>query len=146
MRMGPYRWEMTEYEAQIVAQMFLNFLNYRIGRPAVNAFEVSILKQRHWCIWHAPHVIALADGILKSNRFCSHQNNPFLELVDQAVRTEVRAGSIRNLITARIVSAMKSTSTRSCVNWNGGSDCVGASAFSAGTFWNSWTINTKTLR
>src|SRR5258705_1434150 len=146
MRMGPYRWEMTEDEAQIVAQLSLNFFNYGIGRPAVNAFEVSILKQCHWSIWHAPYLIALVNEILKSNRFCSHQNNPFLELADQAVRTDVRAGSIRNLITARMVSTMNSTSTTSCVNWNGGSDCVGASAFSAGTFWNSWTTNTKTLR
>lgn len=29
---------------------------------------------------------------------------------------------------------------------NGGSLCVGASGCRAGTFWNDWTISTKTLR
>ena len=28
----------------------------------------------------------------------------------------------------------------------GGLDCVGASALRAGTFWNDWTIKTKTFR
>ena len=38
------------------------------------------------------------------------------------------------------------TMTMSCVTRNGGSDCVGASAFRDGTFWKSCAIKTKTLR
>ena len=40
----------------------------------------------------------------------------------------------------------KTSMTTTCVPRNGGSDCVGAGALSAGTFMKSWAIKTKTLR
>jgi hypothetical protein len=55
-------------------------------------------------------------------------------------------GSGRNLITARIPRATNSTSVVSCAIWKGGSDCVGATVFSAGTRRNACTIPTKTLK
>ena len=54
--------------------------------------------------------------------------------------------SLRNLITAKMVSTTKSAIATSCATRNDGSDCVGANALSAGTFWKSCTIKTKTFR
>ena len=51
---------------------------------------------------------------------------------DRHPAVAVAAG--RNFIAARIVIAMKSTSSTHCAIWNGGSDPAGASAWSAGTF------------
>jgi hypothetical protein len=51
-----------------------------------------------------------------------------------------------NRTTAKMVSRTNSTSAMSCVVRNGCSDCVGARAFSAGTFMNNCTIKTNTLR
>lgn len=56
------------------------------------------------------------------------------------------AACLRNLITATMASTTKSAITTSCVSKNGGSDCVGAIDFKAGTFWKACTIPTKTLR
>src|SRR5205085_1049452 len=66
--------------------------------------------------------------------------------VNQTARAVVRTGSTRNLNAATTPSATKSASTTSCVNRNGGSDCVGARAFRKVTFWKAWTTPTKTLR
>ena len=52
----------------------------------------------------------------------------------------------RNLMTATIPRATNSTNLPSCAIWKGGSDCVGASAFSAATRRNACTIKTKTLK
>jgi hypothetical protein len=57
-----------------------------------------------------------------------------------------RAGSGWNRIAATIPSETKITKTRSCVNLNTGSVCVGASACSAGIFSNDCTTPTKTLK
>ena len=52
----------------------------------------------------------------------------------------------RNFLTARIPSTMKVATVASCATRNGGSDCVGASRFRAGTFRKAWTTRTKTFR
>jgi hypothetical protein len=54
--------------------------------------------------------------------------------------------SPRKFFAAPMVSEMKIAITTSCVIKNGGSDCVGASAFRAGTFMKSCAIKTKTFR
>jgi hypothetical protein len=46
----------------------------------------------------------------------------------------------------KLPNARKSARTANCVNKKGGSDCVGASSFRAGTFSNDSTTNTKKLR
>ena len=51
-----------------------------------------------------------------------------------------------NLMTANTPSTRNNASTKSCAIRNGGSDCVGAIPFSAGTFWNDCAIRTKTFR
>ena len=51
-----------------------------------------------------------------------------------------------NFLFAKIVIAMKINKTAICAIRNGGSDWVGASAFSAGTFSNACTTATKTFR
>ena len=58
----------------------------------------------------------------------------------------VRTTSGRNPFAAKTVGPMNITMTMSCVTRNGGSDCVGASAFRDGTFWKSCALKTKTLR
>lgn len=55
-------------------------------------------------------------------------------------------GSTRNLIAETMARVTKTTSATICVNKKGGSDCVGAIAFRAGTFWKACTIKTKTFR
>ena len=44
-----------------------------------------------------------------------------------------------------MASTTNSTSAAPCAIWNGGSDCVGASALRAAIFWNDCTISTNTL-
>src|SRR6266478_590409 len=63
-----------------------------------------------------------------------------------AVPQAVRGASLRNLIAATMVSATKSAIQTSCANKNGGSDCVGAIALRAGTFWKACAIKTNTFR
>jgi hypothetical protein len=46
----------------------------------------------------------------------------------------------------KMPSTTKIAITTTCVILNGGSDCVGAIALSAGTFSKSWTTKTKTFR
>ena len=58
----------------------------------------------------------------------------------------LRAGPVWNLLTATMASPMKSIRTASCATKNGGSVCVGASAFRAGNFRKACTTATKTLR
>ena len=52
----------------------------------------------------------------------------------------------RNLNAATIVSTTKISRATPCAIANGGSDCVGASALSAGIFKNACTMPTKVLR
>jgi hypothetical protein len=63
-----------------------------------------------------------------------------------AAAQAVRTASSWNLIAVATVSTTKIARTTSCVILNGGSDCVGAIAFSGGTFRNNCTIKTKTFR
>src|SRR6266849_3068047 len=63
-------------------------------------------------------------------------------VMDHAVRT----GGMWNFFTAKIVDTTKSAITASCTTKNGGSFCVGANAFSAGTFMKACTIPTNTLK
>src|SRR5260370_433548 len=56
------------------------------------------------------------------------------------------ASAERTRRAAAIVSATKPAITTSCATKNGGSDCVGAIAFRAGTFWKSCATKTNTLR
>ena len=55
-------------------------------------------------------------------------------------------GTLWNLFAARMPTAMKTTMTRIWAILNGDSDCVGAIAFSAGTFAKSCATKTKTFR
>jgi len=55
-------------------------------------------------------------------------------------------GWSRNLITAREPRTIKTIIETTWAIKNGGSDCVGAMAFRAGTFWKDWTISTRKLR
>src|SRR6185295_1814436 len=47
MRMSLHDGKVPKDKAQIVAQQFLNFLDYRISTTAINAFEVAILEQSY---------------------------------------------------------------------------------------------------
>src|SRR5713101_904343 len=67
---------------------------------------------------------------------------PASDTTDQAIRNT----SLRNRIAAKMPITTKSAITTSCATKNGGSDCVGAIAFSAGTFMKSCAIKTKTFR
>src|SRR5438132_12059359 len=60
-------------------------------------------------------------------------NHAMSSLIFNASAQTARTGSGRNLIAATMVIRTNSTRTTSCVSWNGGSVCVGASAFNAGT-------------
>src|SRR5271154_7128969 len=55
-------------------------------------------------------------------------------------------GSRRNFLTAKTVQTMKITITMICEIRNGGSEPVGASALSAGTFMKSCATSTKQFR
>lgn len=52
----------------------------------------------------------------------------------------------RNRFAAAIPATTKITSTSVCAIRNGGSDCVGASGFRNGSFWNACTTPTKLFR
>src|SRR5882724_7586455 len=81
MRVSPNRWEVTKDKAQIVAQKFLHFLDYRISASTVNALKVAILEQRHRRALRALNVVAIGNLILKSNGFCiTHDNTSVLHI------------------------------------------------------------------
>ena len=81
------------------------------------------------------HETAVLTAVLMDVRF-------YAAKCHQAVRTAVS----RNFTAERTVSTMKSASRASCAILKGGSDCVGAIAFRAGTFSKSCTAKTKTFR
>ena len=68
-------------------------------------------------------------------RRVSNANYPFTGASDCDHAVSPFTG--RNRYSAATASTMKRRSTTTCVKANGGSDCVGARALSAGTFWKS---------
>ena len=69
---------------------------------------------------------------------CARSRGPVDETVDTGAR--------RNPFTAKIISTIKATRTSPCAIAKGGSFCVGAIAFKAGTFWNNCATRTKQLK
>ncbi len=85
--------------------------------------------------------------------FARDENRLMLHLkrrVHQTLQPDERAqaawaASVGNRLAAKIASIMKIKHDHDLRPENGGSDCVGASALSAGIFMKTWAIKTKTL-
>ncbi len=69
MWMSPHGREMTKNKPQIAGEKISNLLDDWINLPAVNAFKVAILKQRHHRARGAGDVILIVDGVLKAYNF-----------------------------------------------------------------------------
>jgi hypothetical protein len=90
--------------------------------------------------------IRTADLSLRRRPLYPTELRPHRVDVLERLYQAVCSGSPRNLTAARKPRNAKNSRATSCVIANGGSDCVGASASSAGTFRKSWTINTKKFK
>jgi len=103
------------------------------------------------CSWSAPTVPRNPGSLLPT-----HVGLPELMLlltrwIQMPVQTNDSAqttwtASAGERLAARTPRTMKINMATTCVPRNGGSDCVGARALSAGIFMKSWAIKTKTLR
>src|SRR5260370_748951 len=74
-------------------------------------------------------------------RFASPRNDENLRRADQA-----NVGMGRNRLAAPMITMTKNASTMPWITANGGSVCVGASAFRASTLRNPWITRTNTFR
>src|ERR1700674_2982507 len=105
-----------------------------MGGTGVTIFDEIVPK------WEAD--LSVETGLAASLR----EVRTYVDQAARAVRSRTRTVRSRNPFAAKMPSTTKIAITTTCVILNGGSDCVGANALSAGTFSKSCTINTKTFR